>query len=141
MKKTILILSTLSFFLVGCDRAALDGLNLKINADIRSDYDEQTQTIENSSDNNNSANSPSNTNTSTNSNPPTSNNTNAVDNSDSPRSLSPIAQCSSSDITMRANQEFYSSRGQVKSIDSKNEEEMKAWKEIRANIEAECQSN
>ncbi|MBE9222248.1 hypothetical protein IQ215_06010 [Cyanobacterium stanieri LEGE 03274] len=137
MKKTILILFVLSFTLVGCDRATLDGLNLRINADIRSDYDKQEETSENSNNNSESNNNP-NINTSS---PNNHNTSNVVNDPDGGIPFNPIANCSPSDITRRTNEEFYSSRGQVKSIDSKNQEEVNAWKEIYGRIETECQSN
>ncbi|MGY6530977.1 MAG: hypothetical protein ACXITR_13720 [Cyanobacterium sp.] len=140
MKKSTLILSVLSFALVGCDRNTLDGLNLRINADIRSDYDKQEQTSENPSNpiNNSSENTNNSSPTTPNNNPSSGS---VVNDADGGIPFKPIANCSPSDITKRANEEFYSSRGQVKSIDSKNQEEVSAWKEIHGRIEAECRGN
>lgn len=141
MKKTILILSILSFALIGCDRDTLDGLNLKINADIRSDYEKEQQTTDNPSNpSNNTSENTNNPTSNTNSNPNTTTGT-VVNDPDSAMPFNPIANCSPSDITRRANEEFYSSRGQVKSIDSKNQEEVNAWKEIHNRIEAQCRGN
>lgn len=42
--KTILGLLVVSVFLVGCDRRALEGLNLKINAEIKSGYEKGKDT-------------------------------------------------------------------------------------------------
>ncbi|AFZ47962.1 hypothetical protein Cyast_2009 [Cyanobacterium stanieri PCC 7202] len=139
MKKTILILSILSFALVGCDRDTLDGLNLRINADIRSDYDREEQTTDNPS--NPSNNTSENSNNSTSNTNPNNTTSTVINDSDSAMPFNPIANCSPSDITRRTNEEFYGSRGQVKSIDSKNQEEVNAWKEIHNRIEAECRGN
>lgn len=135
MKKTILILSILSFALVGCDRTTLDGLKLRINADIKSDYEQEEETPENPAN-------PSNNNSQINNNSTPNNTTsNVVNDPDRGIPFNPIADCSPSDITRRTNEEFYSSRGQVKSIDSKNQEEVNAWKAIHNKIEAQCQGN
>lgn len=140
MKKTIVILSLLSLTLVGCDRDTLDGLNIRINADIQSDYEreqEATENPSNSSDNN--VQNPQNNSNDINSNP--NNGSGVVNDPDAPMPFSAIADCSPSSITQRTNEEFYSSRGQVKSIDSRNEQEMSAWKEIHGRIEAQCRGN
>jgi len=134
MKITIVIISLLSLTLVGCDKETLDGLNININADIKSDYNKEEVTTDNQSNPDSTENvvgTPSNQ---------ISNNNSTANNSDpdAPLPFRPISDCSPSGITMKTNETFYAGRGQVKSIDSKNEQELKAWREMYAKFEAEC---
>ncbi len=142
MKITILILSFLSFALVGCDRETLEGLNIKINADINSDYKNNNEELKTdsqsaSSTNNDNSETPSSDSTNDSSNSKIVTN-NSVSDPDVPMPFRTIADCSPSGITMKTNETYYASRGQVKSINSKDVQELKEWKEMYGKFEAEC---
>jgi hypothetical protein len=161
MKIFFLMVLSLSTFLLGCDRATLDGLNLKINADIESDYDKESETTNNDQSSETSAET-------TNNNPSdmaenvteeeektmeakqeeqtTENlgeNQNVAENNinneaDAPMPFKEIAQCSKAGITAKTNEIFYADNSNVKSIDSKDEKQVKAWKKIYSEVEKDC---
>lgn len=168
MKILFLFLLIVSTFLGGCDRNALDGLNLKINTEVKSDYDDDKNNQDNNdsqnetSDNNahnNASESSSAVNDNKNNNatettkkatmesanePTTEKNANNVNglepDADQPMPFKEITQCSKAGITAKTNEIFYAENANVKSIDSKNEQQMKAWKKIYAQVEKECQN-
>ena len=53
--------------------------------------------------------------------------------------ISIFAYLLQSDKCYKKNQAFYAKNSQVKSIDSKNKEQVKAWKKIYKEFEAKCQ--
>jgi hypothetical protein len=161
MKIFFLMVLSLSTFLIGCDRATLDGLNLKINADIKSDYDKKSETTNNDQ----SSETPSETTNNTPSeiaenltkavqetinttkqeqslqkvgeNQPVEENKSKSD-VDEPMPFKEITECSKAGITAKTNEIFYADNSNVKSIDSKNEKQVKAWKKIYSEVEKDC---
>ncbi|MBF2055638.1 MAG: hypothetical protein IGQ45_00150 [Cyanobacterium sp. T60_A2020_053] len=139
-KAVLLLLSLSSFILISCDKEALDGLNIKINADIKSDYEKEKAT-ENSQSSEVTATSETkspveNAKTENNQNAITNNQTTMVD-GDQPMPFKAIAECTPAGITVTTNEQFYANSG-VKSVNSKNSEELKKWQELYNKIEAEC---
>lgn len=164
MKIFFLIVLSLSTLLGGCDRATLDGLNLKINADLKSDYDKKSEEVNKnqSSDNagENSEKTPAQmaenftkavkktietkieekpTDDKVTEDKPVAEN-NIKNDPDEPMPFKEIAECSKAGITAKTNEIFYANNSQVKSIDSKNEKQVKAWKKIYSQVEAECKN-
>lgn len=161
MKIFFLIALSLSTLLVGCDRATLDGLNLKVNADIKSGYDKESE----EANNNKSSESSIETTDKTPAqmaenftkavqktietkiedksaekvveNKPVAQN-NIESDADEPMAFKEIAECSKAGITAKTNEIFYADNSQVKSIDSKNEKQVKAWKKIYSQVEKQC---
>lgn len=150
-----------SFIMVGCDRATLDGLNLKINAEVQSDYDDETNEKKNNNENKNenketkSSESSSENNAKaevekpestvvtqkeeTSKTPSAQENNTAENDPDAPMPFKEIPECSKSGITAKTNEIFYADNPQVKSIDSKNQKQVKEWQRIYAQVEKECQ--
>lgn len=154
-----------SLMMVGCDRATLDGLNLKINTEVQSDYDDETNEDENNNQNENenneaqSSESPSENNatnataeveenqesasdtqtTETSETQSAQQNETAENDPDAPMPFKEIPECSKSGITAKTNEIFYADNPQVKSIDSKNQKQVKEWERIYAQVEKECQ--
>ncbi|WP_017296068.1 hypothetical protein [Geminocystis herdmanii] len=161
MKIFFLMVFGLSTLLVGCDRATLDGLNLKVNADIKSGYDKESEEANKDQSSETSIEmtdkTPSEmaesltkavqktieTKKETQStekvaeNKPVSEN-NVKNDADEPMPFKEIAQCSKAGITAKTNEIFYADNSNVKSIDSKNEKQVKAWKKIYSQVEQEC---
>lgn len=161
MKKFFLLTFSLSIFLVGCDRATLDGLNLKVNADIKSGYDKESEEANNNKSSEGSIEMTDKTpaemaenftkavqktietkieDKSTEKvaeNKPVAEN-NIKSDPDEPMAFKEIAECSKAGITAKTNEIFYADNSQVKSIDSKNEKQVKAWKKIYSQVEGEC---
>lgn len=141
VKRAVLLLSLSSLILVGCDKEALDGLNIKINADIKSDYEKEKVTENNQSPEvkaTSETKSPAeNVKVENNQNTVTNNQTTMVD-GDQPMPFKAIAQCTPAGITVATNEQFYANSG-VKSVNSKNTEELKKWQELYDKIEAQCQ--
>jgi len=149
-----------SLMIVGCDRATLDGLNLKINTEVQSDYDDEDNEDDNENENegneSQSSQSPSENNAtaqveenqesaSENQNSEASQpqsaqkNDTAENDPDAPMPFREIAECSKAGITAKTNEIFYADNPQVKSIDSKNQKQVKEWERIYAQVEQECQ--
>lgn len=153
-----------SVMMVGCDRATLDGLNLKINTEIKSDYNEQKNQNKEDQERGNKENETSETESSQ---PPSENNATATidknqesasesqtketaetqtaqqnntaeNDPDAPMPFKEIPECSKAGITAKTNEIFYADNPQVKSIDSKNQKQVKEWKRIYAQVEQEC---
>lgn len=149
MKIIVLMSLIISTLIVGCDKQTLDGLNLKINAEVNSKYDQDKNSsaeenqaqVEKTSSETKASTSESNQES----------NTKIVDNSqakeeekitqneaDQPMAFKEISECSKSGITSKTNELFYADNPQVKSIDSKNEKQIKAWKKIYNEVEKSC---
>jgi hypothetical protein len=147
----LLIISTLT---VGCDRQTLEGLNLKINAEVNSDYDkEKSASAENDSTELRTGNK---TETSSvgkrlesksekESTPEVAEkkqekeiNKVTENDPDEPMAFKEIRECSKAGITAKTNEIFYADNNQVKSIDSKNEKQLKVWKKIYSEVEENC---
>ncbi|BAQ64764.1 hypothetical protein [Geminocystis sp. NIES-3709] len=159
MKIIFLVLFAMSGLLVGCDREALQGLNLKINTEVKSDYDKEDTEIEEveevkdnigesstETDNNISSEvDPNPLESKTENNPSQSiseNNTEVTNgiekDPDEPMPFKEISNCSKSGITAKTNEIFYADNSHLKSIDSKDEKQMKIWKKIYSEVEKEC---
>lgn len=162
MKIFFLLVVFVSSLTTSCDRNTLQGLNVKLNAEIKSDYENKensAQTEYNTEVKPSNPQAPVNNNSNTESLPDSLKNqavqqvnnikenitenikTQTEPDPDEPIAFKPIAECSKSGITAKTNEVFYGNNPQVKSIDSKDEKQIKAWKEIYAKIEASCQSN
>ena len=119
--------------IAGCDRYALSGLNLKINAEVKSDYEEKTTKItENYSPQVEEKKERE-----------TSRQTKIIkvretDGLDAPLAFKSIEECSEADIRGKTNKKIYAKNAQLKSIDSKNEEQIKQWEKIYQEIEESC---
>lgn len=137
--------------MTGCDRTTLEGLNLKINADIKSGYDNDNASKEKSAPENPGEGETETTPrmserekedipTNLQNKPIVEVNNTKVSDPDAPMAFEDIPQCSKSGITAKTNEIFYANNGQVKSIDSKNEAQVKQWKKIYGEIEKNCNS-
>ncbi|MBL1210283.1 hypothetical protein [Geminocystis sp. GBBB08] len=154
MKIIIWMLLIISTFMVGCDanstqsvRQTLEGLNLKINAEIKSDYDKEKKASEEIKKAEEES-----TSTSTEKAEVKSDNESQVvdqkasekvedrteNDEDKPMAFKEITECSKAGITAKTNEIFYAENSQVKSIDSKNEKQLKAWKKIYGEVEKDC---
>ncbi|BAQ60588.1 hypothetical protein GM3708_994 [Geminocystis sp. NIES-3708] len=145
----LLIISTL---IVGCDRQTLDGLNLKINAEVNSEYDKdknlseeenQTQVTEkeeiSSEEKTSTSESDKELTTEIVNNKQEKEEEKITENDpDQPMAFKEINECSKAGITSKTNEIFYADNPQVKSIDSKNEKQVKAWKKIYNEVEKNC---
>ncbi|NCO78318.1 MAG: hypothetical protein GW795_04060 [Cyanobacteria bacterium] len=156
MKIIVSMLLIISTFVVGCDREALDGLNLKINAEVNSNYDKDKDKDKNSSPEktNTEASITKQENQSIDKSEVKSNNEsssaisdnqssqkvdNVIENDvDKPMEFKEIKECSKAGITAKTNEIFYADNSQLKSIDSKNEKQLRQWKNIYAQVEKEC---
>lgn len=141
MKNIALILLILSSVIAGCDRDTLKGLNLKINAEVKSDYDNEVTTkggnnvstetkietkklpIEQASQSESKVKATP---------------TKGTNDPDTPMAFNEISDCSEAGIRAKTNEIFYSDNPQVKSIDSKNKEQVKKWKTIYKEVENTC---
>jgi hypothetical protein len=160
MKPIFLALILVTSVLGGCDRETLQGLNIKFQGEVNTDYDsssdgeaQKSEVGGNESNPTTRDNSPSPSEKIKNqpvkevkresqldsepksvSEQPT-----LQPDSDQPIAFKPMENCSPSGITAKTNEIYYSKNSQVKSIDSKNEKEMSEWKKIYAEVEAKCQ--
>lgn len=149
MKIIVLMLLIISTLIVGCDRETLDGLNLKINTEVNSDYDKEKNTSaetnktevvekeETASEEKASESEQEST-------------QEVVENKeekevkitendpDQPMAFKEISECSKAGITAKTNEIFYADNPQVKSVDSKNDKQLKAWKKIYNEVEKNC---
>lgn len=157
MKIFVLLMLSLSTLLVGCDRDTLNGLNLKINADIKSSYDKEVEEIKKDQSSEKTDNKASEmvenftktvqktieTTKEDKSTPEVAKNksttiSNTENDPDAPMAFKEITQCSKAGITAKTNEIFYADNSHLKSIDSKNEQQLKAWKKIYSEVEKEC---
>ncbi len=152
MKIIASMLLIISTFIVGCDREALDGLNLKINAEVNSNYDkdknsspEKTNTEASTTKQENQSIDKSEVKSNNESSSAISDNQssqkidNVIENDvDKPMEFKEIKECSKAGITAKTNEIFYADNSQLKSIDSKNEKQLKQWKTIYTQVEKEC---
>jgi hypothetical protein len=153
MKIILIAIVIVSSILGGCDRQTLDGLNLKFKGELNSDYkNSQTETK-------NSSESQSNTEEKTSSkeevaNNETKNTSEVVSNKevkevqetsnsnpDAPLPFKQVKECSDAGIIAETNKIFYAQNPNVKSINSKNEEQVKAWKLIKNEVKEKCENN
>lgn len=151
MRIALLLVILVSSLMTGCDRNTLQGLNLKFNGEIKSDYEEnsdsnQNQTKYNTEIKPEQSQEPANNQSEpeivpdTLKNKPIQQVNNTKDSDpDAPMAFKPISDCTKSGITAKTNEIFYSNNSQVKSIDSKDEKQLKAWQEIYNKVEASCQ--
>lgn len=155
MKIFFLMVLSLTTLLVGCDRATLDGLNLKVNADIKSGYDKKSETTSNDKSSETASETTDKTASEMTENPTktvqktmetkeeaqsTENvaENNVKSDADEPMPFKEITECSKAGITAQTNEIFYANNSNVKSIDSKNEKQVKAWKKIYSEVEKDC---
>ena len=140
MKNIAIIVLVLSSFITGCDRDTLQGLNLKINAEVKSDYENQTTP----ESNNNSSTEPQanqearSTSSAPETAQPQPTKVSKEPDPDTPMAFKEVTDCSESGIRAKTNEIFYANNSQVKSIDSKNEKQVKEWKKIYQKVEASC---
>ncbi len=141
------LLSISSLMMVGCDRNTLNGLNLKINGEINSSYDNEVKETQSSEE------SVSQTKTKAQVKETVSEESSAKvekkesvkqvnqteNDPDAPMAFKEIAECSKAGITAKTNEIFYADNPQVKSIDSKNQKQVKEWERIYAEVEQKCQ--
>ena len=157
MKTIVLALLAISTLITSCDRDTLNGLKVKIDAEVKSEYDEGSNSSETVTEKNTSVETQTTTKVETeesNSNQVTakedktetesvvSNSTKKVSKEsdpDAPMAFNKITDCSDAGIRAKTNEAFYAKNSQVKSIDSKNKEQVKAWKKIYKKFEAKCQ--
>jgi hypothetical protein len=147
MKSIFLGLVLISSLLGACDRQTLDGLNLKMKAEFNSDYESSSEVENEESKPMTNDNSPFPSETLKNqpikevnveSESKSASKPKLEPESDQPIAFKPLQDCSPSGITAKTNEIFYSQNSQVKSVDSKNEQQMKQWKKIYAEVEAKC---
>ena len=155
MKTIVLALLAVSTLITSCDRDTLNGLKVKIDAEVKSEYDEGSNSSETVTEKNTSVETQTTTKIETeesNSNQVTakedktesvvSNSTKKVSKEsdpDAPMAFNKITDCSDAGIRAKTNEAFYAKNSQVKSIDSKNKEQVKAWKKIYKEFESKCQ--
>jgi hypothetical protein len=152
MKIFVLMLLAISTLTVGCDRQTLDGLNLKINGEINSNYDKEkttseekvsTEVAEKEEKSSEEKTLESKTEQESNQEVVGNNQQKEVNqitenDPDQPMAFKEIGECSKAGITAKTNEIFYADNTQVKSIDSKNEKQVKAWKKIYNEVEKNC---
>lgn len=152
MKIIVLMLLAMSTLMIGCDRQTLDGLNLKINGEINSNYDkEKTTSAEKVSTEVAEKEEKSSEEKTLESKSEEESTQEVVENNqqkevnqvrendpDQPMAFKEIGECSKAGITAKTNEIFYADNTQVKSIDSKNEKQLKAWKKIYNEVEKNC---
>ncbi len=143
MKNIALILLVFSTLITSCDRDTLKGLNLKINAEVKSDYDEtanpekekisieEQNTIETKKSPEVEANNIE-------SKPTTVKKVRQVADPDAPIAFKEIKDCSEAAIRAKTNEKFYGDNSQLKSIDSKNKKQVKEWEKIYQEMEKAC---
>jgi hypothetical protein len=143
MKSLLLILSACATLLIGCDRQTLDGLRLNFQAQVKSNYDQSQPSQQNQSD----TSKPS-----TQAAPPQESNevnpvardaqpSSAVQSSADPDAaapFNPLDSCSTGGMVAQTNEQFYKQHPELKSIDSKDKQLVKAWKTIHAQVKEKC---
>jgi hypothetical protein len=153
MKITLIWVAILSTFLTGCDREMLKGLNLKFQGELSSDYKQEDGENQESSQSNSSG---------TEINPSQAESSNEVENKapevfrnqpvqevknesnydpDAPLPFNVLKDCSQAGMTAQTNKIFYAQNSNLKSINSKNEQQVKQWKSIFNQIKSKCESN
>lgn len=148
MKIMIIAMVVISTFLGGCNRETLDGLNIKVKGELNSDYNDNKKENENSSKSTNTENTASPENELEEKNQETPNiikNQQVIEvknnsNPDAPLPFYPIKDCSESGIVAETNKIFYAQNQNVKSIDSKNKEQMNKWKTIKNKVKNKCEN-
>jgi FtsZ-interacting cell division protein ZipA len=155
MKIIVSMLLIISTLIVGCDRETLDGLNLKINTEVNSDYDKEKSTSaetnktkvstevvekeETPSEEKASESEQESTQEVVENKEEKEVNKITENDPDQPMSFKEISECSKAGITAKTNEIFYADNPQVKSIDSKNEKQLQAWKKIfYTEVEKNC---
>lgn len=159
MKNIVVLLLIASSLLVGCDRDTLNGLNVKVQGELNTDYKDQEDEEVKSENQNNSSSSNSKVTENNPSSQPESKNVEdktpeAFENKpvkevknesnvdpDAPLAFLPQKDCSEAGIRKKTNKAFYSKNEQVKSIDSKNKEQVKEWKSIYNQMKEKCKTN
>jgi hypothetical protein len=147
MKILLIAVTTISTLLVGCDRQTLQGLNLKFRAELNSNYDNsEAKTQPQSESNSPVAENPVSSQDSATNRPSAETFPNqpvreikAESDPDGPLPFKPLKDCSEAGITAQANKIFYASNPNLKSIDSKDEQQVKEWKAIYRQLEQKCQ--
>lgn len=140
MKNIILILVLFTTLITGCDRDTLNGLNLKINAEVKSDYEEEKSSTQENNQTQVEAKKETATPESEAETEPSKKviEVRETDNPDAPLAFKDIQECSEADIIAKTNEKFYGNNAQLKSVDSKNEEQVKQWKKIYQEVEKSC---
>lgn len=150
MKITLIVVAFLSTFLAGCDKEMLNGLNIKFQGEVSSDYQEGQQ---------NNSDSPSNSTETENKSfseeksdsiepqkpevfrnkPVREVNNQSNSDPDAPLPFYALKDCSDAGITAKTNEVFYAKNPNVKSINSKNQQQLKEWKSLYQEIKAQCE--
>ena len=146
MKALIITLTIFSTFLSACDRQTLEGLRLRFQADIKSDYDEEKETTTYPEKSNQTASQSEEKPEKWSDQPaPEVQSSGEVQpasaDPDRPLPFRPLKPCSESGIVAQTNEIFYQRHPQLKSINSKNKQQMKEWKSIQTEVEQKCASN
>lgn len=153
MKIILTAILLISSVLSGCDRQTLDGLNLKFKGELNSDYKNSQTETKNSSESQSTVPEKT-TSEQEKANNETHNTSETVSNKedkevketsnsdpDSPIPFKQVKECSDAGIIAETNKIFYAQNPNVKSINSKNEEQIKEWKLIKNEVKEKCESN
>lgn len=154
MKITLIVFAFLATFLTGCDKEMLKGLNIKFQGEVNTDY-ENEENNPNLSPNQSNSNVPENTPSSEEKNqniepeknenfrnkPVREVNNQSNFDPDAPLPFYNLKDCSDAGITAKTNEIFYANNSNLKSIDSKNPQQVKEWKSIYNKINSKCNSN
>lgn len=151
MKALIIALTIFSTLLTGCDRQTLDGLRLRFEADVQSDY-EDPESEPNSQSQSSQSSQPSESSESSESSEAASEQeerspkqavrqVKSGPDPDEAPPFNPLEACSKGGIIAQTNKIFYKNNPQVKSIDSKNKEQMKKWEQIQIQVQEDCSTS
>ena len=124
--------------ITGCDRNTLSGLNLKINAEVKSDYEEKQTSAQKHNSTQVEAKKEIKTPELKTEATKKIVEVRETNNPDAPLAFNEIRQCSEADIIAKTNEKFYAKNAQLKSVDSKNKEQVKQWKKIYQQVEKSC---
>lgn len=151
MKALFIALTIFSTLLTGCDRQTLDGLRLGFQADFKSDYEDkgneptsQTQPSQSSQPSQSTqlsqSSQPASQQEEKSQNQPVREVKSEPDPDQAPP-FRPLEACSKGGIIAQANKIFYKKNPQVKSIDSKNKEQVNKWEQIHGQVEQKCSTS
>lgn len=142
MKALFVVLTLTATFLASCDRQTLDGLRLQIRADVQSDYEGQEG--EKAPDARPSSRQPLGTSAAPEAPEvaeravETPRKASSGSDPDGALPFNPLEDCSQGGIAAQTNAIFYQRHSGVKSIDSKDQQLVKEWKAIQAEVEKKC---
>ena len=153
MKITLIGIAFLATFLTACDKELLNGLNIKFQGEVNSNYKDSERnnsdlsaSQSNSTATENKSSSEENSNIIESEKPETFRNkpvreVNNQSNSDpdAPLPFYSLKDCSDAGITAKTNEVFYAKNPNLKSISSKNQQQVKEWKSIYQEIQNQCE--